>query len=86
MEELAEIRQDIGKKIVSLEPSYDKKTHWSHMNSEMKWMANDFDREGKDQKGNAKKVIRMCKKHLDEKKQLKVKHKKVIFIISLFLG
>lgn len=43
----------------------------------MKWMANDFDRERKDHKGNSKKLIRACKKHLDESKVLKVKQKKV---------
>lgn len=40
-------------------------------------MANDFDRERKDHKGNSKKLIRACKKHLDESKVLKVKQKKV---------
>jgi len=79
MDELAIIRQDIGKKIVTLEPSYDKKTHWNYYMSEMKWMANDFERERKDQKANGKKQIRSCKKHLDEKRQLKVKHKKVFY-------
>lgn len=76
-EELAEVRQDIGKKIVPVEPAYEKKTHWSYFQSEMKWMANDFDREKKDLKANAKKLSRSCKKKLDEQKQLKQKHKKV---------
>lgn len=78
MDELGLIRQDIGKKIISLEPSTDKKNHWNYLISEMKWMANDFERERKDQKSNGKKLNRACKKHLDERKQLKIKHKKVI--------
>lgn len=77
------IREEIGKKIAPLEPKYERKTHWNYMLCEMKWMANDFDRERKDQKNNSKKMIRSCKKHLDEKKQLKVKHKKVPLLSDL---
>jgi len=66
-DELQEIRNEIGKKIVPSEPSFEKKTHWNHFLSEMKWMSNDFERERKDQKTNSKKLNRACKKHLDEK-------------------
>lgn len=45
-------------------------------------MANDFERERKDQKTNGKKLIRACKKHLDERKQLRAKQKKVSFEIQ----
>ena len=76
-EELAKIREDIGKKLVPMEPVYDKKTHWRYLLSEMKWMSNDFDRERKDQRNNGKKLNRACKKKLDEKKQVKVKQRKV---------
>lgn len=76
-EELAEIREDIGKKIVSMEPVLDRKYHWKYLLSEMKWMSNDFERERKDQKNNGKKLNRACKKKLDEKKHHKIKQRKV---------
>lgn len=76
-DELNGIRQDIGKKLVSLEPPSDKRTHFAYLLSEMKWMAADFERERKDQKNNGKKLNRACKKFLDERKQLKIKQKKV---------
>jgi hypothetical protein len=44
----------------------------------MKWMSDDFQRERKDKKANGKRLIRACKKNLDEQKQLCVKRKKVI--------
>lgn len=71
--ELSELRETIGKKIISMEPSYEKKIHWHHLISEMKWMSNDFERERKDHRGSSRKMNRACKKQLDERKQLKVK-------------
>ena len=65
-----------------LEPSFDKKTHWIHFLSEMRWMANDFERERKDQKSIGKKLNRACKKYLDERRQLKIKQKKVFLLKS----
>lgn len=60
-DELSLLRETIGKKVQSLEPTNDKKIHWNHLVAEMKWMANDFQRERKDHRNNSKKLNRACK-------------------------
>lgn len=43
------------------------KTHWDFLLKEMIWMADDFDKETKKKSGDAKRIVRVCKKHLIEK-------------------
>lgn len=44
------------------------KTHWDYLLKELEWMADDFEKEQKKKIGDAKKFVRNCKKHINEKK------------------
>jgi hypothetical protein len=52
------------------------KSHWDFLVKEMKWMAEDFERESKKKIGDSKKQARACKKQLHEKKLKKEKELK----------
>ncbi len=52
------------------------KCHWGFLVKEMKWMAEDFERETKKKLTDTKKQARACKKALQEKKLKKEKELK----------
>jgi len=58
----------------------ESKTHWDFLLKELEWMADDFQKETKKKSGDAKKLVRNCKKHINEqlvqqeKKKREVKH------------
>ena len=56
------------------------KCHWDFLVKEMKWMAEDFEREHKKKVGDSKKNVRSCKKQIHEKKLKKEKELKDIKI------
>jgi DNA-directed RNA polymerase sigma subunit (sigma70/sigma32) len=53
-----------------------QKSHWDFLIKEMKWMAEDFERETKKKVGDAKKNVRVCRKQLHEKKLKKEREAK----------
>jgi hypothetical protein len=53
-----------------------QKAHWDFLIKEMKWMAEDFERETKKKVGDAKKNVRACRKQLHEKKLKKEREAK----------
>ena len=54
------------------------KCHWDFLVKEMKWMAEDFERETKKKASDAKKNSRACKKQLHERKLKKEREQKDI--------
>jgi len=60
------LRNTIGKKVQSGDSESRPKTHRDFLVKEMLWMSDDFDRERKKKAADSKKLVRACRKKIQE--------------------